>query len=229
MRPAPDIASIAALLSDRGRATVLLALVDGRNLPAGELAALGDWSASGASGHLAKLVDGGLLRCEQHGRHRYYGLASAQVAGLLEEFAVFAGRSRIDTVPPSHDLALRHARTCYDHLAGEVAVATLSALLARGWLRLDDGKRLSVTAVGAAGLGASFDIDVEGLSRGRHGRAHRCLDWTERRHHLAGPLGTRLLQSFVALGWVTRIARTRVVRITPRGRLGFKMALGIEA
>ena len=230
MRGEPNLATVAALIGDPARAAILTALADGRALPAGELAAAGGLSPSAASAHLTKLQEGGLLTVEREGRHRYYRLAGPGVAGALEGLAALVGPpSRTVTVRSPLAQALRYACTCYDHLAGELGVAVASAMESRELLAAaGDSKRLDVTPVGAAWLAVVFAIDVSTLKPGRHGIARRCLDWTERRHHLAGPLGTRLLQRCCDLGWLTRTPQSRALQVTRSGRDGLRAQLGIN-
>ena len=147
MRSEPDVASVAALIGDPSRSAMLAALIDGRALPAGELAAAAGLSLSGASAHLARLTDGGLLTMEREGRHRYYRLAGPQVASALEDLALLAMRPRRPRARSPETDALRRARTCYDHLAGELGVTLAQALEQRGLLMAGEGKRLEVTAV----------------------------------------------------------------------------------
>jgi DNA-binding transcriptional ArsR family regulator len=232
MRGEPNIAAAAALIGDPARAAMLLALVDGRALPAGELAAFAGLSSSAASAHLKKLLDGGLLTLERAGRHRYYRFAGPAVAAALEGLALVAaqqpGRNAGMRSPQAR--ALRYARSCYDHLAGELGVDIAYALRDRGLIApVEQSKRVNVTKAGVAWFDAVFGIDVKALRPGRHGLACKCLDWTERRHHLAGPLGARLFQSCCELGWLKRVAQSRAVELTRKGRDGLRAQLGIEA
>lgn len=230
MRGEPNIAAAAALIGDPARAAILMALADRRALPAGELAAAAGLSSSAASAHLAKLLEGGLLALEREGRHRYYRLAGPQVAAVLESLASIAAQPiRSAVVHSPHARALRHARTCYDHLAGELGVAFALALENRGVIAMiDTEKRVDVTGAGTAWLESVFGIDVRELKAGRHGIACRCLDWTERRHHLAGPLGARLFQRSCELGWLTRTSGSRAVRVTRAGRDALQAHVGID-
>ena len=229
MRGEPNIATVAALIGDTARAAMLAALVDGRALPAGELAAAAGLSPPAASAHLAKLTDGGLLTFEREGRHRYYRLAGPGVAGVLESLAFLVGQpSRPAAACTPQARALRHARTCYDHLAGELGVAVAAALEGHGLLTPAGGKRLDVTAAGVTWFAAVLGIDVATLRPGRQGIACRCLDWTERRHHLAGPLGSRVLQRCCDLGWLTRTFGSRAIQLTPPGRYNLRQQLGID-
>jgi DNA-binding transcriptional ArsR family regulator len=229
MRGEPNIATVAALIGDPARAAILGALADGRALPAGELAVAAGLSPSAASAHLTKLLEGDLLALEREGRHRYYRLAGPQVAAVLESLSLIAAQPSRDVVARSPQAqALRYARSCYDHLAGELGVAIAVALEARGLIAPGgQGKRVNVTKAGMAWLETVFDIDVGELKPGRHGVACRCLDWTERRHHLAGPLGTQLLQRCCELGWLTRSRGSRAVVLTRKGRNKLREHLGI--
>lgn len=217
MNPHPAITHTAALVAEPARAAMLILLLDGRAYPAGELAYAAGVSAQTASSHLAKLLDGGLVTVENEGRHRYYRLAGPQVADLLEHLAAVAPiappRRR---APHPEAVKLRLARCCYDHLAGRLGVAVTQAMLERGYLDHGDGKALVVTSAGAGWFG-EMGLEISALSPGRHGLGHTCLDWTERQHHLAGPLGTRFLSLGCAKGWFKRSPGSRAVEVTARG------------
>ena len=203
-------------------------LVDGHARPAGELAYGAGVSAQTASSHLAKLLAGGLVSVEQEGRHRYYRLAGPQVAALLKHLAsVGPSEPPRRRAPDRAAEGLRFARCCYDHLAGRLAVATTEAMLGRGYLAPGDGKALTVTPEGAAWFGG-LGLDVARIVPGRHGIARSCLDWTEREHHLAGPLGTAFLARACALGWFRRSPSTRSIDVTSKGwdALGRQLGLG---
>jgi DNA-binding transcriptional ArsR family regulator len=213
----PDIAFVASLLADPTRAAMCQALAGGEARPAGELAARAGVSAQTASNHLAKLIAGRLLRVEQQGRWRYYRLAGADVGHAVEALAVVAPPR---PTPAAGDglsdgaRRLRDARTCYSHLAGRLGVALADALLAARWLE-EDGRAYRITAAGTRRLRA-LGIDA----RGRHAQpaARRCLDWTERRPHVAGPVGAALASLALDRGWVRRLRGTRAVAVTPAGR-----------
>lgn len=230
MRGEPDIASVAALIGDPARAAMLAALADGRALPAGELASLAGLSFSGGSAHLARLAQGGLIVAEQQGRHRYYRLREPQVAAALECLALLA-------IPPARPRAgsaameaLRRGRTCYNHLAGEIGVALTEALMRRGYLVIGEGKELKVTGSGKQWLAETLDIEIEHLRPGRYGIAWRCLDWTERRPHIGGPLGVALLERCRASGWIKAINdKSRAVKLTKSGVVWAREELGVAA
>ena len=225
----PSIATVAALIGDTGRAAMLTALVDGRALPAGELAGAAGMSPPAASAHLAKLTGGGLLTVEREGRHRYYRLAGPGIAAILETLACHAGQPiRPGAVRTPKARALQRARTCYDHFAGQLGVSIATTLEGRGLLAPADGKRLDVTPAGATWFGSVLGIDTSALRPGRHGIACRCLDWTERRHHLAGPLGTQMLRRCCDLGWLMRTLDSRAVQLSPSGQKNLHRQLGIR-
>jgi DNA-binding transcriptional ArsR family regulator len=228
MQREPGIATVAALIGDTGRAAILTELMDGRAMPAGELATAAGLSAQAASAHLARLLDGGLLMVEREGRHRYYRLAGPGIATILEGLAALCEQpaSQIRAHAP-RSAALRFARTCYDHLAGELGVAMLDALEQRGLLAPGDGKHLEVTPEGITWFARVFTIDVVTLKPGRHGIACRCLDWTQRRHHLAGPLGTAMLRRCRDLALLTTTRPSRIVELTARGRNFARAQLGL--
>jgi DNA-binding transcriptional ArsR family regulator len=230
MSDAHDIPRIANLLADPARAAMLWTLIDGTMRPAGELAFAANVSPQSASAHLAKLVEGGLLESEAQGRHRYFRIAGAEAAGLVESLASFGAsiRPRVPAQPPvarAMPSQFLHARTCYDHLAGEMAVQILHAMLKARWL-LSNGPEFRVTRIGKEKL-AGLGIDVETVSQGRRAFARGCVDLTQRRPHLAGLLGAALLDLYVREGWILRAPRSRVVSITPKGHAAFRRMLGI--
>lgn len=223
MKAGPDIARVAALIGDPARANMLTALMNGKALTASELANEAGVSAATASSHLAKLADGGLVTPRQEGRHRYFALAGGDVAEAIERLfglAARAGHLRTRTGPT--DPALRRARTCYDHLAGELAVALHEALIKRKLITPDS---TAVTAKGARFF-ADFGIDVAALA-GRRALMRPCLDWSERRHHLAGALGEAMLARLIALGWLRRDKATRAVHFSPRGLKALAATFGV--
>lgn len=225
----PNLSATAFLIADAARAAMLMVLADGRALPAGELAYAAGVTPQTASSHLTKLLDGGLLAVEKQGRHRYYRLAGPQVALALESLASIGTPRTIRRRSRGRDAEkLRFARCCYDHLAGQVGVAITQALLARGFLSAEPDKRFAVTDQGAAWFEA-FGLDLDATRPGRHGVARQCLDWTERQHHLAGPLGVALLDLLCTKGWLTRSRTSRSVQVTPAGWAGLREQLGMTA
>lgn len=225
-------AETAALVGDPARANMLSALMDGRALTATELARVAGVTPQTASGHLVRLTSAGLLSVRRQGRHRYHRLASSEVARMLEGImAVAEGRCapatdarRLAFGP--RDAALRAARTCYDHLAGRLGVALADALTARGYVELaDDGG--AVTDEGSARLRA-FGLDLAAALSGRRVFCRPCLDWSERRPHIAGALGAALCRRCFGLGWLRRIDGSRAVAVTPPGREGFRRTFGLR-
>jgi DNA-binding transcriptional ArsR family regulator len=209
-----DLASVGALLAEPARAKVLLALADGRSLPASVLASEAGIAPSTASHHLARLVSGGLLSCVTRGRHRYFALAGPDVAELLEAAARVAPTRPVTSLREgTRAHALRYARRCYDHLAGRVGVAVAEALEARRFLVASD----SVFTVTAAGVSAFADL---GVPADAGETARTCRDWTEQRSHIAGPLGRALLFALLERGWLEPELRTRALRVTPAGEDG---------
>lgn len=224
MNEGPTIAAVAALLGDPARANMLTALMDGRALTMSELAAAAGVARPTASGHLSKLEQAGLLAADRQGRHRYFRLSGPDVAQVLEGLMGLAQRTgavRVRTGP--NDAALRTARVCYDHLAGERGVALMQALRRQGWL---GGEREpAVTEVGRARL-FGIGVDVAALDRGRRPVCRACLDWSERHHHLGGALGAAILERIVERRWACR-ADGRVMRFTPPGARAFVSTFGL--
>ena len=214
-----DIAPIAALLGDATRAAIVSALHDGRALPAGELARRAGVTASTASAHLARLVDGGLLALERTGRHRYFRLASPEVAHAFEALAAIAPRVPVRSLRQATiGEALAEARTCYDHLAGRLGVALTAALVRERALVEHDGAFVLGRRV--APVLARIGLELDGLPP-RRPAVRRCLDWSERRPHVAGSLGAAICTRALERGWVTRLPGSRAVRLTPAGRRAF--------
>jgi DNA-binding transcriptional ArsR family regulator len=220
-----DFARVAALIGEPARATMLLSLLDGRALPAGELAFSANVAPQTASGHLAKLVQGGLLRVETQGRHRYYRLAGAAVGNALEALGGLAPAPRVRDHEPDNVKVLRFARTCYNHLAGRLAVDLHSAMQRDGLLAPVDEKHSGLTALGRKWLVEIAPDRPLKLGR-REELARLCLDWTERQHHLGGPLGCTLLTCLCEAKWIVRM-RGRAVRLTVNGRLELGKQLGL--
>ncbi|AZO72581.1 MAG: ArsR family transcriptional regulator [Mesorhizobium sp.] len=219
MREGPDIARIASLVGDPARANMLNALMGGTALTASELALEAGVSLPTASSHLSKLMDGGLLTLASQGRHRYYGLAGPQVAGMIEAIigvAEAVGPKRVR--PGPRDAAMRVARVCYDHLAGEQAVTMLDRLVDRKLLLREGNEiRLSPSAVSHfAALGIAID------SKARRPVCRACLDWSVRRSHLAGALGAAILDKVIAEKWARRDKDSRAVVFSPKGKQDFE-------
>jgi DNA-binding transcriptional ArsR family regulator len=217
-----SLSSTASLLGDPRRAAILLRLMGGVALPAGELAATANVAPQTASEHLAKLVAGRFLTVERQGRHRYYRLAGAEIADAIEALLVLTARpsgSRgLSNAAPALG-TIEHARTCYGHLAGWLAVRITQAFLERGFIKDAHGRAYAVTPSGRDWL-ATLDIQLPSASSpvAQKKIARRCLDWTERRHHIAGLLGSAMHRRFRELRWLAPIKDTRVVRVTVEGR-----------
>jgi DNA-binding transcriptional ArsR family regulator len=220
MKDGPNIARIAALIGDNARADVLTALMADRALTATELASIAGVTKQTISAHLAKLCDAGLIDVDHQGRHRYFRLADRDVAQLLESLmgvAFRTGAIRVRSSP--REPALRHARVCYDHLAGERGVEAYEALLARR-VFVRDAAGLRLTKSGARWF-RSFGVESVALASARRALCRPCLDWGERRHHLGGALGTALLERLFELGWARRATDSRIVTFGPNGRASF--------
>ncbi len=225
----PDLAALAAVLADRTRASFCLALLDGRAWTSGELARHAGVARSTASEHLDRLVAAGLLVHERQGRHRYVRLADAQVAELIEYLSAHAP-AQAAAAPrslraASAGAAMARARTCYDHLAGTLGVGLADVMTERGLLHRDDGWLVTPNGLEwLAGLGVDLDV----ARAGRRPFARPCLDWTERRPHLAGAAAAAMCQRFFETRWIERIGSGRAVRLTPAGRRALNASLQHE-
>ena len=223
MRLGPDITRIAALLGEPARAHILSALMGGQALTAGELAREAGVTPQTASSHLARLEAGGLIVRRVQGRHNYFALAGPDVAQVMEQLALLAGRAgHMRTRPGPKDPALRRARVCYDHLAGDAGVAMLDALITQGRIADQDGS-LVLTAAGHA-FARDFGVGLD--APGRRPLCKACLDWSVRRSHLAGVMGAGLLQRLYALGWARRQDGARIVTFTAPGLHAFEQTFG---
>jgi DNA-binding transcriptional ArsR family regulator len=227
MKVGPDIATIAALLGDPARANMLSAMSGGQALTAGELAREAGVTAQTASSHLSKLSAGGLIEGRKQGRHVYYALSGSDVASVIEAIAGLAartGHTRLRTGPK--EPALRRARVCYDHLAGDLGVAMLDSLTHRAMI-MGSGETLVLTAQGETFITA-LGLDLPALTSLRRPLCKGCLDWSVRRSHLAGALGAALLERFYSLGWAAREPGTRIVNFSPRGLEAFREIFGVQ-
>lgn len=223
MKNGPDIARIASLVGDPARANMLTALMGGGALTASELALEAGVTVQTASSHLSKLMEGGLLSLAAQGRHRYYGLASTQVAGMLESIMGVAATSGPQRVRPGpRDATMREARICYDHLAGDHAVAMLDGFLARKIL-LRDGDKITMGKTGT-GYFQAVGIEPETLKKSRRQVCRACLDWSVRRSHLAGTLGAAIFDKILTEKWARRDAESRAVVFSPAGKKEFEKA-----
>lgn len=221
-----DIAAVGALIGDRARASMLNALMGGEPMSAGELARVGGVSPSGATAHLRRLRDGGLVVDEAAGRQRVFRLSSPELAEALEALALVAPPLPVRGLREARALgALKRARTCYDHLAGELGVAVTDALVEREMLERGDGG-FAVTGAGRDWLG-QLGLDLEALRRSRRSFARGCVDWTERRPHVAGSLGAGIAATFFTRGWVRRRPGGRAVVVTAAGAQWLERGLGV--
>ena len=224
MKLGPDIARIANLIGDPARANMLDALMGGQALTASELADVAGIGAPTASVHLARLEDGGLIAQNKQGRHRYFNIADEQVSSLLETMLGLAerlGHNRVRTGPK--EPALRQARVCYNHLAGEQGVRLYDSMMKRKLLAFDDDT-LVLTPKGEKFV-VAFGIDLEGLKILRRPLCKFCLDWSVRRNHLAGSLGSAMLDHMVKLKWAKRDSESRAIHFSAKGAQGFERLL----
>ena len=222
------IAETAAVVGDPARATMLSALLDGRALTASELASAARITPQTASTHLAKLTEAGVLSMARHGRHRYFRFASPRVTDMIDGIVAVALEKRPRYRPLSRQArALDAARICYDHLAGRLSVDLTDACVARQYVVLDD-KAAEVTAAGTRFF-TRFGIEGSTLRSTRRRSSRLCLDWTERRPHIAGPLGAAITRRCFDLGWMERMERSHAVTVTPLGRRGLQETFGIHA
>jgi len=221
-----DIAAVGALIGDRARAAMLNALMGGEPVSAGELARIGGVSPSGATAHLRRLREGGLVVDQAAGRQRVFRLASPELAEALEALALVAPPLPVRGLREARAQgALKRARTCYDHLAGELGVAVTEALVEREILARDDGG-FAVTQAGGLWL-EELGLDLDALRRVRRSFGRFCVDWTERRPHVAGSLGAGIATAFFANGWVRRRPGGRAIAVTPTGAGWLERTLGI--
>jgi DNA-binding transcriptional ArsR family regulator len=225
MKEGPDIARTAALIGDPARANMLTALMTGKALTATELASEAGITLQTASSHLAKLGEGGLVTLRKQGRHKYFSLASDDVAHVLEGLmGLAAGAGHLRTRTGPKDAALRKARICYNHLAGDMGTQLFDSFLSRRYLAMDGGD-LTLSGEGAA-FASEFGVDLDRLRAGKAPLCLECLDWSERRSHLAGSLGRAMLSRFVELGWAKRDGNTRVVAFSRDGEKRFNALFG---
>ncbi|WP_199618261.1 ArsR/SmtB family transcription factor [Paenibacillus alkalitolerans] len=222
----PNITEIATLIGDPSRIAMLISLLGGKSLPAGELARAAQISPQTASSHLTKLVEGGLLVSEYYGRHKYFRLAGSEVAHALEALQAIAPSKPVRSLRESDRLkALHFARTCYDHLAGKIGVALTDKLMELKLIE-QSGKDFILSEAGRKKL-IAFGVEVDGTTGTRRHFARQCLDWSERRHHLAGSLGAALTRRLFELKWLEHLPDSRAVRVTEVGTRGFAEEFGL--
>ena len=220
------LAAVAAAIAEPARARMLCALMDGRARTATELCATTELAASTTSTHLARLVEQQLLSCVPQGRHRYYALASTDVGAVLESLLVVAGKA-VQPPRPRTPERLRLARTCYDHLAGTLAVDLHERLLKAQWLQPDGVREYRLLAAGETALG-DWGVDIAAVRAQRRRFACACLDWSERRSHLGGALGAAVLQAALRRRWLAQDLEGRAVRPTSRGEREWLSPLGVH-
>ena len=226
--PDPDVAQVAALIADPGRTAMLIALLDGQMLPASELAYRAGIAPNAASAHLGKLVAAGLLAMEPAGRQRLYRLATGDVGRAIEALATIARPAKIAALQQSRAAQqLRLARSCYDHLAGALGVGITDALIGRNVIEPVGGHDYRVTAAGMVHL-RELGIEVDALRHQKRHLARQCLDWTERRPHVAGALGAAVRDLLLANGWIGRVKGNRSIRITADGQAALKQHFGLD-
>jgi DNA-binding transcriptional ArsR family regulator len=228
MKNGPDIARVASLIGDPARANMLTALLGGGALTASELALEAGITKQTASSHLAKLSAADLIAAEAQGRHRYFRLADREVGRALESLMSVAARQTLARKRPGpKEPAMRQARACYDHLAGHLGVALYDGIVANAWIE-EGAEGPSVTRKGIKTLGA-LGIDVPSLVASKRPLCRTCLDWSERRHHLAGGLGAAILTCVYETGWAKRDRTTRAVHFSPAGEAAFRRAFRLGA
>lgn len=228
MKEKHAISTLGYLLADPGRAAMLVALLEGRALPAGELARAASVSAQSASAHLSKLSRGGLITMQRDGRCRYYKLAGPRVANALEALgAISTVRPAAEYIASQLDKSILLARSCYDHLAGRIGVALADTMHKQRVIVAEGERDYRVTTKGADWL-AKLGVQMETLQQSKRHLARRCLDWTERRPHVSGALGAALLKHFLAEGWLARNKGSRALRVTLKGQRWFR-ELGVAA
>jgi DNA-binding transcriptional ArsR family regulator len=242
-----DLASVGALIGEPARARVLMALADGRELPASVLASEAGVAASTASVHLARLVEGGLVTVEPRGRHRYFRLAGPAVGRAIEALAAIAPPAQVRSLKDgTRAQAVRNARTCYDHLAGKLGVGLMGAMLDQGILSGGDGRydRAHADADRPSAYGRDVDyrlsdrgadhlrelgVDLDAAFSGRRPPIRYCVDWSEQDHHLSGGLGAALARRLRELDWIRPLPGSRAVKLTPLGREGLAERFGLTA
>ncbi len=227
MSQEPDLATIVSLIGEPTRAQILLALMGGEALPASELAYRAGITPQTASSHLSKLVDGELITMTKNGRHRYYALKSHTIAELIESLLLIAPMTKqIKPRPSKISPELCYARTCYDHLAGRLGVTVTESLIDKGYITVDDDK-YTVTETGAIWF-ETMEIDLDVLRKKRRKFAFTCLDWSERKYHIGGALGSAIASKFLESGWVKRHKQNRSLIVTHIGHIQLREQLGIR-
>lgn len=225
----PNVAEAASILSDSSRAAMLTALMDGRFHTATELAFTAGIKPQTASFHLAKMTAAGLATVEKHGRYRYFSLANEQVASVVESILSISRPAEVRSFRQStQEKALRFGRTCYDHLAGRLGVTLTHSMVQKGWLQAsDDSGDFELTANGESFF-SEFGLDIDELRNKRRSLSRKCLDWSERQHHLAGALGSALAGKMFELEWIERKPSTRAIIVTKTGCEGLRRVFDVD-
>ncbi len=222
-----EFVRVAGLISEPVRASMLWSLLDGKAYTATELAIAADVSLTSASNHLSRMLEGGLLKVESQGRHRYYRFASDEVAHVVESMASLVNASsKASTDTTNSRSEIQFCRSCYDHLAGYVGVQITGAMISKGLLK-DQGNRFDVTRKGWL-WAAQMGIDQDELLTVRRPVTRKCLDWSERKHHVAGSLGARLMTRMLENGWLRRVKLSRAIVVTSKGELGLNETFGLR-
>jgi DNA-binding transcriptional ArsR family regulator len=223
----PNVTETAQLMGDPSRLAMLMSLLGGKALPASDLAHAARISPQTASSHLAKLVEGGLLLHESSGRHKYFRLANQEVAHALESLLAISPSKPVRSLRESDELKhLRHARTCYDHLAGKIGVALTDQLVNMRLLE-ESGKDYVLSPEGKEKL-RNWGVEVDTYPKKRRHYARQCLDWSERRNHLAGNLGAEITKRLFELKWIERLPNGRAIYVTSEGIQGFSSEFGLQ-
>ncbi|WP_088051150.1 ArsR/SmtB family transcription factor [Virgibacillus dakarensis] len=226
MKANANVAKVATLVSESSRAAILTILLDGRFHPVSDLAYMVGIKPQTASYHLAKMVEADVIDVETHGRHRYYGIRNQEIAQVMESFLQIAPPVEVRSLRQSfEEEALRRARTCYDHIAGSLGVKLTNALLENQFLR-EGQKEFHVTTEGEAFF-SEMQIEISQLKKNRRKFCHKCLDWSERRHHMAGAVGKAMLDRLLELNWIQKTPNSRALKITSLGEKGLNEKFGI--
>ncbi|RFU61186.1 helix-turn-helix transcriptional regulator [Bacillus sp. V59.32b] len=222
-----NVANIAALISEYSRSAILTVLMDGRFHTASELSFMIGITPQTISYHLSKLVEGNIIAVEGQGRHRYFGIQNQEVAQIMEYLLAIAPPVEIKSLRQSReDNAIRIARTCYDHIAGNLGVKITDSLIKKNVIKQSENE--FVLSIEGEHFLNDFQIKIEDVIKKRRSFCHKCLDWSERRHHLAGALGNALLERFLELQWISRSVNSRALIITPHGKKEIQDKFSIE-
>jgi DNA-binding transcriptional ArsR family regulator len=222
----PLVSEVASIISEQSRSTILLTLLDGRKYTVSELALTSKITPQTASYHLSKMIDKGIIKSEKIGRHKYLSIATSEVASILETFLTLTEKRKPNSFSEVYRLKEIHfARTCYDHLAGRLGVGLTNSLLGNNYIH-DSGENFELTSIGEDFFN-SIGINLTHLKRKRRAFTCKCLDWSERKFHLAGALGNSILLYTLEEEWVERIPSTRALKLTKKGTNGLRDVFGV--